>query len=413
MKILLMSSYYPPQTVGGAEISTHILARGLVENGNQVRVLTVGESEEEVSADGVDVTRINIPLRGKPLFERWHSRKCARTMDRLGKYIEEADIIHTNDFRSTLAVIEWRKRRGSEIPVVATIRDYAQISGSTNFVDAKGKFPANSVMDARQSHRIREAGGLRKVFRWWQYRYNINYRKKTFRKLDGQVFISRAQMELTTKHQDIEGLQRAVIYNPVDDSYIRERLLRGHDGAVLYVGRVEWYKGVGLLLEAWKEVIKDIPGAHLKIVGDGVDREKYERYVENNGMGYRVTIQRGVRWDRLKRIYDEAQVVVAPHIWEEPFGRTVVEAMARGKIVVAANAGGPGEIIEDKKTGVLFKKQSKKDLVRALKEALTKDELARQEVGRRASRWVEQSLSKKNIATKYEQFYKEVIQQKK
>ena len=412
MKTVLLSAYYPPKTMGGAEISTHLLARGLVEKGNEVRVITVGDMEEEIRLDAVNVMRLKIPLKEKPLFEQRHSKKSALILDQVGRYLKDADIIHANDFRSVMALLEWKDKQEKTPPIIATIRDYAQISGSTNFINAEGELPANSIEDARESHRIKEAGRVRRFFRWWQYRYNINYRKEMFKKLDGQVFISGSQMELTEKHQDLKKMRKTVIYNPMDDSYLDEKLVRGHDGAVLFVGRVEDYKGVRLLLDAWQDVIKKVPEAYLKIIGEGVDKKDYERLVENNGMRYKVSIHGKVQWDRLMRIYDEAQVVVAPHIWYEPFGRTVAEAMARGKVVVTANVGGPSEMIENNKSGIIFERKSKNSLVEALLRALGGDENIQKDIGREASNWVRDNLRKRDIAIKYENFYKEVIDNK-
>lgn len=216
-------------------------------------------------------------------------------------------------------------------------------------------------------------------------------------------------MELTEKHQDLTKMRKTVIFNPMDDAYLEEKLVRGHDGAVLYIGRVEDYKGVGLLLEAWHDVIKKVPEAHLTIIGAGADKEKYTKTVETTGIGYKVSIKNSVQWNRLRRIYDEAQIVVAPHIWYEPFGRTVAEAMARGKVVVSANVGGPKEMITDGKSGYLFERKSKDSLTETLIKALGGDENIQKDIGREASNWTKNNLNKKDIATKYEDFYKEVI----
>ena len=409
MKILLLSAYYPPKTMGGAEISTHLLAKGLIQNGNEVKVITVGDIEERIQLDGVDIQRIKIPLKAKPLFEKKHSKKCAAILNKYTQEFKEADIIHANDFRSVLALMEWKNKQQETPHIIATIRDYAQISGSTNFINHEGELPADSYEDARQSHRIKEAGKVRRIFRWWQYRYNINYRKKAFKKLDGHIYISKAQLELTQKHQDLKEVNQTVIFNPIDDSYIEEKLQRGNDGAVLYVGRIENYKGVGMLLDAWQKITKDIPQAHLKIIGAGVDKKKYEKIIASTGMNYKVSIEPSVPWNRLRRIYDEAQIVVAPHIWYEPFGRTVIEAMSRGKIVVSANAGGPAELIKDNETGILFERKSTDSLVKALTKAMNMDDINKRNIGRNASHWVRDNLNKTNIATKYEDFYTTTI----
>jgi glycogen(starch) synthase len=59
--------------------------------------------------------------------------------------------------------------------------------------------------------------------------------------------------------------------------------------------------------------------------------------------------------DYMLELLSKAYVVVIPSIWEEPFGLTILEAMAMGKPVVAYASGGIPEIIEDQITGYLAK----------------------------------------------------------
>jgi glycosyltransferase involved in cell wall biosynthesis len=177
----------------------------------------------------------------------------------------------------------------------------------------------------------------------------------------------------------------------------------------LYVGTVEYYKGVGLLLESWKSVIKQAPQATLKIVGEGRNRSEYEHMVERESLQYSVQFAGKLPWNQIIREYDKAQIVVAPHIWFEPFGRTVAEGMARGKLVVAADAGGPAEMLTQGRTGVLFQRKSANDLARALVQAINMNDEARRKMGKEAREWARDHLNKNRIASLYEDFYKEVI----
>ncbi|MDZ4225563.1 MAG: glycosyltransferase, partial [Candidatus Andersenbacteria bacterium] len=178
---------------------------------------------------------------------------------------------------------------------------------------------------------------------------------------------------------------------------------------ILFVGTIESYKGVGLLLEAFKQISRQYNDINLKIVGEGAGKEGYQNWVEKNGLQYRVTFVGRVPWDHMGRIYDEAAIVVAPHIWVEPFGRTVAEAMARGKIVISANIGGPAEIIQPFKTGVLFERGSVEDLILSIGEVLEMNEFDKREISRAAREWVANNLNIEKIAREYEEVYKNYL----
>ena len=404
MKILFISGLYPPNARGGGELSAHYIAKGLVGRGHDVQVITQGQRREEAMVEGVKVLRLPIKLTAKPLMERRHAKRMAREirkeMERLGGF----DVVHAHDYKSAEALFELKLDNS-----VVTVRDYAPVCGTTNNILWDGSRCTCSWRDVFLSHRVVEAPGLRKFGRIWQYKYNIGYRRRVFKTLSNQIYISNAKRKEVGDQLDLNGVNSKVIYNPIAKDYLSEPIRKNSvNGNVLYVGTVEMYKGVGLLLEAWREVAQQLDYVKLKIVGDGADRLEYEKLVEKWGLQYKVTFTGRIPWNRLGKIYDEAAVVAAPHVWVEPFGRTVIEGMSREKIVVAADAGGAAEIIESGKTGLLFKRQSAEDLIAILKTALTLPDLQKREMQRLARAWVVDNLSQDNIAGKHESFYSEV-----
>ncbi len=408
IKVVLVTAYFPPEAKGGAEISTYLLAKGLQEAGHEVVVMTEGaDGSREV--DGLKVIMVRAGLREKPLWERRKSRQIAKVLNRHRAELERADILHANDFRSVLALMEWRKMNRGSGPIIATLRDYASCSGSTNFITGNGELPKDSIQDAKLSHRITEAQGLRRWGRWWQYRGNIKYRQRMFDDLDGEVFISMAQSTIIRQQRGASTKPTQIIFNPIADDYITKTVNDGYAGNVLYVGTVEYYKGVGLLIDSWRQVIQKEPKASLRIVGEGRNRQEYESRIEKYGLQYSVKLIGPVPWDQTIREYNQAQIVVAPHIWHEPFGRTVAEGMARGKVVVAADVGGPSEMIKTGKTGLLFKRNSREALSESIIKALRMNDTERQAMGREARAWVISNLTKERIASQYEVFYKQVI----
>ena len=260
-----------------------------------------------------------------------------------------------------------------------------------------------------RNHRVAEAAFPRKFFRAWQFAHNMPYRKQAYRQLRHQVFISQAQQRIVASQNDLSAVEQHVIYNPVPPQYIEQPLIAQSSDAMLYVGTVEWYKGVGLLLEAFQAIVPQFPNLKLKIVGDGADKNKYQEQAATAGLVDLIEFTGRIPWDQLMGVYDEASVVVAPHIWAEPFGRTVVEAMARGKVVVAANHGGPAEIIQDGVTGVLFTANQGDSLTDRLKATLQLTEAQRSNIGQQAHNWVSGQLLPESIAAKHLAIYEKII----
>lgn len=407
MRIIFITGQYPPQIKGGGEISTHLIAQGLVEGGHEVRVIAEGGQAEESIYEGIKVRRDKFGLTAKPLLEKRMSKRISvRLKGAVGEITSTGGqgqpwIIHGHDFRSIMAIAE----AGFD-NAAATIRDYAFVCGTTHNILADGSRCQCTLNDVFKTQRVREVGKLRGLARAWQYWHNLSYRKKVLGKIPRQVYISRAQKMEIGEQIDLEVNESSVIFNPLPDEFLKSEIKSGINGEVLYVGRVEDYKGAGLLLEAWQEVVKRVPQAQLRIIGEGAQKEEYERWVAKRGLNYSVKFDGFVPWPRIRNEYDRASVVVAPHRWTEPFGRTVAEGMARGKVVVAADAGGARELIRNNRIGMLFKRDSKEALSEQLVVSLTLGKEKATGMGAAARRWVRENLNRKNIASQYEEFYR-------
>ncbi len=406
MNILFLSAQYPPDSKGGGEISTHLIARGLIAIGHTVQVVTSRDRAQDYEQDGVPVRALPLGLRGKPLFERMQSRRATKILRANIPDLDTYDIIHAHDFRSALMLSELNMPQA-----VVTARDYAQISGCTNNIQYSGNIDpgCQGTGEFWRCHRVHEASLARRPFRIWQYVFNRKYRREAFRSFRHQIFISHTQKEYIKKFQDISRQHTGVIYNPIDQEYVSTPIEKGLEGNVLYIGRVEMYKGVKLLLQAWRNVARQVPNARLTIVGNGAQYKEYERLAATWGLHYQVSFQQHVPYHRLRGMIDESEVVVSPHVWVEPFGRGVVEGMARGKTVIAANIGGPAEIIQSGKTGMLFERGSKGDLEKALIDALAMNRFDKKEIGTAAQKFVRDNLTMEKIAKIHEEFYKEVV----
>lgn len=125
---------------------------------------------------------------------------------------------------------------------------------------------------------------------------------------------------------------------------------------IVCAGRLEPWKGQHVLVEALPEIFRDHPKAEAWFVGGpAVNKADYLPALEARcaelGIADRVTFT-GVRSD-IPEILRRAALLVLPSVDPEPFGRTIVEAMAAGCPPVATAAGGPLEIIHDGHSGLL------------------------------------------------------------
>lgn len=125
----------------------------------------------------------------------------------------------------------------------------------------------------------------------------------------------------------------------------------------LFVGRLSPEKGLQTLLRAW-QFLGDVP---LKIVGDGPLMPEVRATISSPGRS-NVQALGQVSHDDSLRIMKAARFVVFPSECYEGFGLVLCEAFACGVPVIASGLGASNEVVDDHKTGLLFKPGSVEDL---------------------------------------------------
>ncbi len=134
---------------------------------------------------------------------------------------------------------------------------------------------------------------------------------------------------------DVDALREA---SAGDRSAARRRLELGEGPTVVCVGRLCRQKGQDVLLDAWPAVLARVPDAQLFLIGDGPDDEALRRRA---GVGVSFVGRRADVPDWLAA----ADVVAAPSRWEG-MSVAMLEAMARGRSVVATEVPGAEEAID-------------------------------------------------------------------
>jgi glycosyltransferase involved in cell wall biosynthesis len=138
----------------------------------------------------------------------------------------------------------------------------------------------------------------------------------------------------------------------------------GGGGYAIFVGRLSHEKGLDTLVEAWEQCRDAAP---LKIVGDGPLAPLVQAAAEKNKSIEWLGRREGLD---LLELIGRASVLIFPSNCYETFGRVAAEAFARGTPVIASGHGAPADIVDEGRTGFLFKPGDPASLAAKVREVL-------------------------------------------
>jgi len=354
MKSLMLTWEFPPRIIGG--ISTHVyhLSRALIEKGTSVRVITCDfpKAPAEEVVDGVFVSRVDSGQVPQTNFHLWVYHLNSQLIERGREILEEErfDVLHAHDWLVGRAAIELKTHY--DLPLVTTIH----------------------------ATEMGRGGALED-----SYRKKIHATERSLTENSERVICCSNYM---VHHvQDVLGVPADrihVIPNGVDPARFEghpsgsaETGSRFDNGkTILFVGRLVREKGVSMLLEAVKELRKEIP-ANLIVVGDGPMRDHLVRKTLDLGLDGNVRFTGFVDSSTLISLYRTCDVCVVPSL-HEPFGMVALEAMAAKIPTVVSDVGGLSEIVEDGVNGIKVPPGDRKLLAGALRGVLEDPSLAEQ-----------------------------------
>ena len=186
----------------------------------------------------------------------------------------------------------------------------------------------------------------------------------------GESLGIRAEWSVVPNGVDVSELTPA---GEAERSEARARLGLGSGAVVLCIGRLTRQKGQDVLLDAWPDVLARVPEAELVLVGDGPDRA---HLVARRVQGVSLV---GAR-DDVADWLAAADVVALPSRWEG-MALTMLEAMARGRSVVATDVSGAREALRGE-AGAVVPREDPAALAEALVTRLLDRELATTEGAR-------------------------------
>jgi glycosyltransferase involved in cell wall biosynthesis len=385
-RVLMILSCYPP-IVGGGERQAHLLARGLVSRGIEVRVLTrrYPSLPEFECVDGVPVYRI--PVWGK----RWvqalafvlRAFMAMRVQDIPSRTTLRAPILHCH--QSSLGIAP---------TVIAVLIKL---------------FDGGNVIVKFMGSRVHEMADTRSwlVRRW------------LLRQVDAFVVTNEGtgralrDMGLDVPAYCLPNGVDTKRFQPVASGaqlQLRKRLgLPEAIFVVLFVGRLEPVKGSDVLLRAWSRLVGQNPARSLllALVGDGSERDRLIR------LSQELDIASSVRFvglsDRVIDWLHGADLFVLPSR-SEGLSNALLEAMSCGLPTVATAVGGTPEVIEDGTNGLLVPANDDGALADALLCLIENPDLARR-LGNAARKTIGGRYSMEATVDRYIELYKRLARQ--
>ncbi|MEX1021568.1 MAG: glycosyltransferase family 4 protein [Dehalococcoidia bacterium] len=335
MKVALVSPYdwrHP----GGVNSHLSVLARELRARGHEVRVLA--------PAGGTVETEGVITL-GKPYPVAAASTVVRISLNpRIGRRIKEVlteerfDVVHVHEPLMPVLPIHVLRHSRAANPDVVNV----------------GTF-----------HATRDGGNR-------IYSYSRKLLKRWYRELDGKIAVSPPAAQYVSRY--FPGFYN-IIPNGIDiqhwDNPALTPLPEFEGGTnILYVGRAEKRKGLGVLIRAFSVVNARHPDTRLIIVGpDSRSRRRFERSVRNAGLRGITFVSGGpdgVTYDELPRYHRSADIFCSPATGHESQGYVLLEAMAAGIPVVASNIDGYASVITHDVDGLLVRPKDSMALADAL-----------------------------------------------
>lgn len=179
---------------------------------------------------------------------------------------------------------------------------------------------------------------------------------------------------------------------------------------VVYTGRLVSYKGLPVLLEAWKAICAQQPSGHLVLVGaGGVDiyncEDALRQYVQANGLSGRVTFTGAV--SNVPDYLKAADIYAFP-TENEAFGLALIEAMGCGLAIMSTTTGGIKDFIEDECNGLVMQAGNRDAAVRQLNRLLT-DPGLRQRLGTAARDTVVTRFTLDRVVQQYLELFEALV----
>ena len=334
MRVLVLNERDPRHpNAGGAEVHVHEIFRRLAARGTSVTQLSASHpgAPTQEFLDGVSIRRLG-RLRSYYPRVAW---TCARET-RQGHYDVVVECLNKVPFYSPLY---------SAVPVLAVCH---HLFGEVAFRQVPWPI-AVTVYGAEKLIPL------------------------IYRRCPIVAISDSSRAELIARGLDAERV--SVSHCGVDQPAIEVDVDTPRPRCVAYLGRLEAYKNIDLMLRAMALLADRFPDAEILVIGRGNARASLEALAGELGLSDRTRFTGFVTDAERDEMLSRTRVCVCPSE-KEGWGLTVIESNAAGTPVVAADAPGLRDSVQQGETGFLVKPRSVEALAERIAQLLDDDALA-------------------------------------
>ena len=341
MKILVViPSYWPATQFGGTVFSSHNLNKALVKKGVDLTVYTTNVGlEGKVAVDNQTlVDGVKVRYFG---FNRFFEF-LGPTGWQFSRPLKNALKKNINNFDIVYIVSLWNYP-------TAIAAYYCRKYKKPYIISPRGIFYPDTM--------------AKKSWKKWLYyhffiKYNLGSANVIHYTTKDEARKCQAFLRLRNKYAVIPNgidAHEFFVLPPKDELAGLYPVLRDKK-VILFLGRINWKKGLDILIKAFARIAAENKNAHLLIVGNDECgyRKKVESWIKECGLRDKVTFTGGLSGPDKLRAYSGSDIFVLPS-YSENFGMTAVEAMASGLPIVISDKVGIYEEVQDGSAGIVVK----------------------------------------------------------
>ena len=218
----------------------------------------------------------------------------------------------------------------------------------------------------------------------FKYASNIT---RANRKLDYLVLVSNSLREFYSK--ELINSKCECVYIPNVIESVPDKSSSLNNKRLVSVGRLSPEKGFMDLLKIYTLLHKDYPDWKLDIVGDGVEKEGLEKFIEEHELQDFVTLHGFRDKDYIDNLLHDSSIYLLTS-YTESFGIVLIEAMSHGVPCIAFDsAEGARELIQSGKNGYLIKNRSYTAFIKKVSDLIDNKE-ERKRIGKVSKEGVKQ-----------------------
>jgi len=366
----------PALNQGGVERGTIEIAEALQKAGIKNYVISAGgKMVPELEALGVQ--HITLPIQTKNPLKMWlNSKKLARIFKE-----KNAALIHVRS-RAPAWSVKWACNK-INLPYIATFH---------------GRYGTHPVIFKKPYNRVMTEGEV-----------VIAVSAFIQKHLMTEYGIPDQKIRLIPRGADVEKFNLDKVSLAARDAFLKEHDIPTDKPIITLVGRLSSIKGHSVLLEAAKQM-KHKKFTLLFVGGNSKGSYETELQAKLADLPKNITVRIfAVKGDDVPLVYAITDIYVQPTLVPESFGRSIAEAQAMKRIVVASDHGGACELIRTNYSGFLTPVGDSKILAAFLDSILDMPKKEKEQIGENACDSVRSNYSIQKMCDRTLALYREFL----